>query len=349
MATLYVFNPEHDLALASDLANFTAPRAGRRLRSDLGYLPALWAGPDDFVLVEDIGYARQAFQELMHRPFHNFVEISQLAVLGIDQVKPWGWDRAVRSFLVRHGVALDKMPSDHVLGAIRQWSSRQTAVTLLKDLRMGGTVGESVMVETVADVMERIGSWGKVVLKAPWSSSGRGVRMVGPEVSESLRGWMRHVLERQGAIIVEPYYNKVEDFAMEFEYGEQAKVAYRGLSLFHTVKGTYAGNAIAREEEKIKKITRYVTEGLIGSVKQGIQSFFEAIPDWEYQGPFGVDMMIVRGVGLNEFLLHPCVEVNLRRTMGHVSLHLPLPPDGQTRVMSISFDRTNYKLTVQEE
>lgn len=32
MAKLHIFNPEHDIALASNLSNFTAPHAGRQLR-----------------------------------------------------------------------------------------------------------------------------------------------------------------------------------------------------------------------------------------------------------------------------------------------------------------------------
>ena len=51
--TLHIFNPEHDIALASGLANFTAPHAGRQLRHDLGFLPALWAQDGDAVLVEN--------------------------------------------------------------------------------------------------------------------------------------------------------------------------------------------------------------------------------------------------------------------------------------------------------
>ena len=34
--TLHVFNPEHDIALASNLSNFTAPHAGRQLRAPCG-------------------------------------------------------------------------------------------------------------------------------------------------------------------------------------------------------------------------------------------------------------------------------------------------------------------------
>ena len=56
--TLHIFNPEHDIALASNLSNFTAPHAGRQLRADLGFLPALWAEEGDVVLVENVEYFR---------------------------------------------------------------------------------------------------------------------------------------------------------------------------------------------------------------------------------------------------------------------------------------------------
>lgn len=39
MSNFCLFNPEHEIALASNLMNFTAPKAGRMLRADLGFLP----------------------------------------------------------------------------------------------------------------------------------------------------------------------------------------------------------------------------------------------------------------------------------------------------------------------
>ena len=59
---LHVFNPEHDIALAANLCNFTAPHAGRQLRHDLGFLPALWAEEGDIVLVDDVELAEQSFR-----------------------------------------------------------------------------------------------------------------------------------------------------------------------------------------------------------------------------------------------------------------------------------------------
>ena len=64
---LHIFNPEHDLALASNLANFTAPHAGRQLRSDLGFLPALWAEEGDYVFVENVDQARKAWRTVSVR------------------------------------------------------------------------------------------------------------------------------------------------------------------------------------------------------------------------------------------------------------------------------------------
>ena len=65
--TLHIFNPEHDIALASGLANFTAPHAGRQLRHDLGFLPALWASEGDIIMVDDVDQARRSLERLTHR------------------------------------------------------------------------------------------------------------------------------------------------------------------------------------------------------------------------------------------------------------------------------------------
>ena len=112
MATLHLFNPEHDIALASNLSNFTSPHAGRQLRHDLGFLPAIWVDETDYVLVDDIEVAKTSFSRLMHRQFHNFIDKSHLLshASQFSTVNPWGWDLALRSFLLRYGV--NAVPSE---------------------------------------------------------------------------------------------------------------------------------------------------------------------------------------------------------------------------------------------
>ena len=94
---LLVFNPEHDLALAANLSNFTAPHAGRQLRTDLGYIPAIWAAADDRVLVENVEDAERRFLRLIRRPFGRYIDRDQIRRYDFSAVDVWGWDLAIRS------------------------------------------------------------------------------------------------------------------------------------------------------------------------------------------------------------------------------------------------------------
>ena len=104
--TLHIFNPGHDLALATDIDNFTPPHAARALRASLDYIPALWAKDGDVVLVGDIAHARRTFTRLSqqvakyrrwHEPEVEFIEERQLRDYAFTSINPWGWDRALAS------------------------------------------------------------------------------------------------------------------------------------------------------------------------------------------------------------------------------------------------------------
>jgi hypothetical protein len=147
---------------------------------------------------------------------------------------------------------------------------------------------------------------------------------------------------------------------MEFEVDDQGKVHYLGLSLFHTKNGAYIGNLLATEEAKREQMGRYVSLGLLDEIKQHI---IQNVQLGDYQGPFGIDMMIVNShlspltssyspltssfsPLTSHFLLYPCVELNLRRTMGHVALSIT-PPEGDLRkVMRIELT-DHYKLSIR--
>lgn len=343
MAVLHIFNPEHDIALAANLSNFTAPHAGRQLRHDLGYLPAIWADDEDYVLVEHVEDAQRDFAGVMHRPFDRFVNKHQLAKLGITHVEPWGWDLALRSFLLRYGV--EAVPTEEEIGVIRDLSHRKYAVDLLRELEFEGTTGRSWLDDTVIEVHQALRNHHQIVVKAPWSSSGRGIRFIDNELNGYQQRWIQNVIASQGSIVIETYCHKVKDFGMEFESDGQGSVRYLGLSLFHTENGAYTGNILASEEEKQEMIKRYISEELLVAVREKICSSLGALYKGRYAGPFGVDMMVVRGDDNVPFLLNPCVEINLRRTMGHVALGLAshYPSD---HVMCIKYSDNSYKLQI---
>ena len=350
--TLHIFNPEHDIALASNLTNFTAPRAARCLRSDLGYIPVLWAEDGDAVLVDDVAYAERLRQDLSKSlnatlPNVRFVTKALLGNLELSSISPWGWDKALCSELCRNGISLDLYPSQSELEIIRALSHRELGVKLLTELRVLGTVGESIVCHDEDDVIRYLENHKQIVVKAPWSSSGRGVRMVRIGDYESkLSRWVKNMLKRQGALVAEPYYNKVEDFGMEFFSDGNGALIYSGLSLFKTEQNAYRGNIIASEQVKQSLINHYISMDLLEDIKEKIQVVLGQWLKCKYKGPLGVDMMIVKDYLTWGYFLHPCVEVNLRRTMGHVALSLSSIMVDVKKVMQIVADN-NFKLKIQ--
>ena len=385
--TLHIFNPEHDIALASGLENFTAPHAGRQLHHDLGFLPAFWAKAGDTVMVDDAEQAETALKPLavaarrVLRIVVNgtdkmeFVTASDVKAVTnsafddqrtFDDVEPWGWDPALRSRLRRLGIADSLLPDDGQLQQVRQLSHRRTSARLLGMLLADSTLrphfptgeGWGIIGEvpaecaTIDEVETALARYGRAVLKAPWSSSGRGLRFIGTGVSlqsdKVLHGWLRGLLSRQGSVMAEPYYNKVKDFGMEFEAGADGRVAYCGLSLFHTANGAYTGNIVATEQAKREMISRYLPLELLDAVKERICQHLTAVLQGRYRGPLGVDMMVCANPASpdNGFLLHPCVEINLRRTMGHVALALTPADDDLMGVMRINYSSGIYRMTL---
>ena len=362
---LHIFNPEHDLALATNLRQFTAPHAGRQLRSDLSFIPALWADEGDLVLVDDIDNARDKVRHLGTKlvdkvEFITKVQLEHLIKTEfLDSVHPWGWDLSLKGELERIGMPEIAMPGDAILNKVRELSSRQwTAEHLQSGVRF---------VQTVTDVKSIVREWGKAVIKAPWSSSGRGVRFVSADEFRegsdypSFERWVGNIIYRQGGVTVEPYYNKVMDFGMEFEMVD-GNVLYRGLSLFDTIKNAYSGNVLCPEDKKVEMMAQYVSPERLLQIRQHIIGVMEPVLKDTYSGPFGVDMMIY-AKDMNamnqvisaadkpsDFGVNECIEVNLRRTMGHVAIdlanYLKQTSAEFNNIMRIDFDGNRYHLRV---
>lgn len=352
---LHVFNPEHDIVMAYGDGMFTSPHAARGLRRDLGFIPAFTAEDGDFVLVDDI---ESALESLRHvRKYASdvvFITPDDLRNMRFDgshslSIEPWGWDSTLKRQLVASNPdLLPLLPDDKALESIRNMSNRKFASEhLLPWLCETDSifVGKSRYFTTVEEMNGELVRNGRSVLKAPWSSSGRGVRYVEGMAECPLSGWCRNVISRQGGIMVEPYYDKVMDFGMEFSIGENGMAEYRGLSLFRTVNGAYAGSILATENEKRKMMGRYVGLEVIDRLADMVISRMSDLTGGSYKGPFGIDMMIVADKAGDGFKIHPCVELNLRCTMGHVALGISPNEHEAQKLMRISYNG-KYRLRI---
>lgn len=318
---VHVFNPSHDEALAVNRAQYCPSGAARRTGAAFWDVAKYWASADDCIL---------------HLPADGSlrgVEVPDWSA--VTAIEPWGWDRHIVGVLRRLGAPGRLLPDEAQLDAIRALSSRQTAVRVLEAYGEPHFVSRWCTDEgAVAAAVEAYG--GRAMLKQPWSCSGRGVwRVSRAEMREGSSTIMRvrKTLREQGAVEVEPLYERLADFAMEFWAEAEAaaphdgqagcNVRYEGLSIFATHDGgAYAGNVIAPQDELRRRLESLAPPALLNAdgrlplepLAARLCSILGDILGTAYSGPLGVDMMLTP-VGI-----HPCVEVNLRNTMGRVAL-----------------------------
>lgn len=337
---LHIYNPDTDfaLALAADGASrpYTPPKDVRQMRARLALLPALYADPGDAILLLDEPTApppetrsdaeAQPMEAAIEAAFmEKRLEIVSLAGLKAFAAKhpglrpdPWGWNPTLRRQLMKHGLDPGLMPSEEQLEILRELSHRRLTIRFnrflgdeLKDMpEIEAVVPEEL---TQADGIERFVRLNpNGFLKAPWSSSGRGVMPVASCPPKIVRQWALGTVSRQGSVMAETGADRETDFASEWIL-ENGKARFLGLSLFNTSgRARYKGNELLSQEE-IRRRIGIPLEPVIDAQRRFLEA--EVAPRWS--GPAGIDMLKD-----TSGRIRPCIEVNLRRTMGHVSLIL---------------------------
>lgn len=331
MSTLHIFCPWHEEALAAASPHFTPTRAARQMADSLCTLPGWWAAPGDVVWMPDmpLTFDREKCPGVTFTPRPDFTRITH--------IDAWGWSAALRQRLMRAGCPERLLPSEEHLQKVRMLSSRHSSTQLLGRLQAEGvgTDFRSWWCESEQEVLQVITEHGGTFMaKAPWSGSGRGVfRFDADTLAAHQR--IRSILRKQGGIELQPFYERVADVAMEFRFTDGA-AEFVGLSLFTTNEaGAYTGSVVA-DDSVLQGMFCATAEMFVhGSSEEIIRSLAtirtalerllpEVLPSIE--GYVGVDMMLVLLPG-GSIALHPCVEINLRRTMGLVAIlmrrHLP--------------------------
>ena len=297
----FIFNPEHDLCLASGDVNFIPPASAVRF-----------------------AYEGQWIEKFMRAPEGMQAGGGNAAV----KIVPWGWNAVLKQKLMEEGWPLEVLPSDEELDFIRENSRRELAVELLGKLQCASTI-LSHTYRIIAHSLEEIESFlsrnTRVVLKSPLSGSGKGIRFVTGELMETDRGWCRNTLQKQGAVIVEQRMEIGQEFAMLFECTPAAErpygnVAFRGYSMFYASNGAYKGNILASNEHIENTLTRWIPKGMLHKVQVEIACWLQEKLQGKYTGFIGVDQFICPHNGA--ILYNPAMEINLRMTMGLIARNI---------------------------
>ena len=317
--SVLLFNPDNDMALASFSPYYKSPAGIMKMASDLELLPFWFANASDWVKVSNVASALAFIKNKENAAFDIGVGITDSFL--DKRYLPWGWNPALVLTLRNNAVDSANLPSDDWMEHYRILSGRNHYADLLRRLRqIPNTCGMSQVCDSLFQVVDFIRQHEQVVLKAPWSGSGRGMmKLSGSGLTTSAEGWISRILRTQKCIMAEPLYNKVCDFAMEFKV-EDGRVDFAGYSLFETdCRGSYKGNVLLSDAAVEKRLFSFVPSETVFVVRDMLLTYFSAELSGFYSGYLGVDMMICQDDDSEEYRLHPLVEVNLRSNMGVVS------------------------------
>lgn len=327
---VFIFNPETDYALATGRTLYNVPARVVAVRRSMAFLPSLFASCGDAILLldppdtlpsptsETLAAIKGKNIELL-TPERLSSYIHKRAEKGEKPVfTPWGWNHTLLHTLRSLHIPATFLPSAEEIDTLRMLSHRRTAGIINKTL---ANLLPGLPIESASEFFspeEAHAFCAKndfVFLKAPWSSSGRGVVNSHEADAATLEKWIAGCIRRQGSVMIEKGKKKTGDFATEWWIEKGRKPEFLGFSMFRaTPAGRYLGNVRISQKE-IEHHLRRLYPNWHNSIIEAQRESIEAHVAPYYSGPAGIDMLTTE----DESLV-PCVEINLRFTMGMAEL-----------------------------
>ncbi|MDR0799639.1 MAG: hypothetical protein LBN18_07775 [Dysgonamonadaceae bacterium] len=327
---IHYFNPGHETAVLSGSPFYQATANQRKIQEDLAYLPAWYAGPNDFVLTGES--STDEFRD-------SIASLNPMAQAITFQNRNTGeWEHGITELWGISPAAihtLKKQSQQHQFqwdipiwkDDYRSLGSRHTAQECLRFLMdMIPEIDTNLLPVFFSDILELenylVQQTEKQVVKAPFSSSGRGLFWLSPTpLLQSEKQIIRGILKKQSAVSIEKALEKQLDFSLHFTIHPEQTVDFSGYSVFRTNgKGAYEHSLLASQEVLQQQIHSLIDEKLLSKVKKQLQIFIQKKYAPIYQGTLGVDLLIYRSG--DSFHLHPCVEINMRKSMGYLAIQL---------------------------
>lgn len=285
---VHYFNPGYEAAVEQGNSYYTPPRMVQYLRKDLQTLPLYYAEPNDGVYISSPIPKEMMSERLV-------VDREQ-----VSDVLPWGWSPELRSIFPH-------LTLPYTLEQMKLLGSRSLGLKLWEgvyrnapDLFRFAPPREVFL----GDHVER-GDW---VLKEDFSSSGRGIEFV--TAAQDPNTIIARRLGRQPGkrLFIEPFYHIDEERGYEFWRTEEGAIEYLGCHRPITESGRYKGSWLGEHTTDDRAYIEPLIYGL------------SDLPLGSYSGVIGVDTALYRDGAIDRFV--PCLEINVRPTMGYVAICL---------------------------
>lgn len=343
LPNIYHFNASCEMAVANGTNSFTPPAFIQRFEQELELLPLYLANPEDILLVKK--NPSEAFQErLAHLMPHSaktktFEELN-LCISDnnpVNNLLPWGWSpaehRLLNPFKAHCSSNFKEQPNAQWKPDHKELYSRKTALGILKQF-INHTKYSELFIDkdkqpciatSLEDIEKLQQKWNALVIKAPWSSSGRGLIILKHEkIDNTYFKWIKGSIAKQGYVMVEPYFNKILDLSFHYEIKAKSSIKHLGNASFNTNEGgQYIGNNIQHLPESLTPKQRaFLSSDLFKEINQQlIEGIKNSVLFDNYHGVLGVDALFYTDA-IGAFKINPCMEINLRQNMGTLALKI---------------------------
>jgi hypothetical protein len=341
---LFFFNPTCEMAIANGQVSYMPPRHLSKFEADLAALPFFFGREKDLILVSSVkGNSLDHLEQLGWKVPGLITRSDQLQseVQGRIEFKPWGWSPAVyrvyRPFLSHVHPRWLHSPFKEWNSNLKELLSRGTGYRLLEIIRAlaikdGSASSLLALPEPplmIRSLKELEGAMKVLcppaVIKTPWSASGRGLFRIRDEGDDPYNAqWVRGMLNRQGVLYGESWLEKIQDVSFHF-WVDEDRIEYLGHNFFQAdPSGQFSGCVIGFPENSspLWNDRNRQTQAL-GQASRLLKMGLEAMGlNDQYKGPVGIDALFFKDAKNGELMLNPCVEVNMRYSMGLANVML---------------------------
>lgn len=240
-------------------------------------------------------------------------------------LRPWAWSPDAVGQLRPYADDVSPQVDSQWREAVpAHWLSKEIGLRL--EQALGPQPETGVLLHGVDEILAEIDrhlAGGQALLKAPFACAGRGhLRMNAASDPVKTRGWIANTLASHGAVMVEPWLERVMDFSALYEMKPGGSVTLVGLTrMENDAAGRFTGIRVSPKWGTLLDpqiaVFLFREAGAMGIYQEQIPVLLKNLLPG-HVGPLCVDAMVHRRAD-GSLALKRVVEMNVRLTMGRIA------------------------------
>lgn len=322
MHKLFVYNPTCEMAVQNGSVSYQPPLRLQTFESDMADIMLWLSQTDDIVVANRPDDRFIDFWSSIGKPMPAFVTKQKGLAAKYStthQFSPWGDSIATSHY---YGNKFDFDAEEH-----KQLFSRITSAKFEQSLQSNDQLPNLIKntpptIITTNDQLADYAANGMCALKSLWSSSGRGIMLVRqPEHIAPALTWAKGKIRHDGAVVGEPFLQKLCDFSFQFNLTNSGKAEFLGLNHFSADSaGRFDKEIIGQNTNKhiFNTFPHNWMTICVETLRQQIEK-----SNWaeKYSGIIGIDAIVYTD-SEGDTKIRCCVEINIRYNMGLVNMEL---------------------------